>query len=67
MVDFFCFNQGLALEVDGGQHSERIVYDNKRTVWLQAQGYRALRFWNNQVLGEIEIVKQVILEALEVE
>ena len=67
MVDFFCFNQGLALEVDGDQHSERIVYDNERTVWLQAQGYRALRFWNNQVLGEIEIVKQVILEALEVE
>ena len=65
VVDLFCFERSLAIEVDGGHHGERIVQDADRTGWLEAQGYRVLRFWNSQVLGEIEAVKQVILEALE--
>ena len=65
IVDFFCFQKGLAIEVDGGQHSERTVYDAQRTAWLEAQGYRVLRFWNNEVIEEMEGVEETILEALE--
>jgi len=64
IVDFFCFEKRLVVEVDGGQNSEQIEYDAVRTAWLEAQEFRVLRFWNNQVLQEIEAVKEVILEAL---
>ena len=55
----------MIVELDGGQHSEQIDYDNERTEWLESQGFRVLRFWNNQVLGQIEAVSGVIWEALE--
>ena len=64
IVDFFCFERGLIIEIDGGQHSESVEYDTRRTQLLESEGYRVLRFWNNQVLGETEAVKQVILEEL---
>jgi adenine-specific DNA-methyltransferase len=63
-VDFVCLEKRLIVEVDGGQHSEQVAYDSERSAWLEAQGYRILRFWNNEVLKEIEIVKEVIAEAL---
>ena len=66
IVDFFCFEKGLVVEIDGGQHSEQVDYDEERTKWLESQGYRVLRFWNNEVLREIEAVKQVIWEELQV-
>ena len=65
IVDFVSFEGRVVIELDGGQHSEQIDYDSKRTVWLEAQGYRVLRFWNNQVIKEVEAVKAVILHALE--
>ena len=64
IVDFFCFEKRLVVEIDGGQHSERVSYDTARTASLKSRGFRVLRFWNNQVLGETEAVKQAILEAL---
>jgi very-short-patch-repair endonuclease len=64
VVDFFCFERGLVIELDGGHHSENLWYDAERTRWLEAQGYHVLRFWNNQVFGELQAVKQAILEAL---
>ena len=64
IVDFVCLEKKLILEVDGGQHSEQLSYDTERSTWLEAQGFRVLRFWNNEVLKEIEVVKQVITEAL---
>ena len=42
------------MKVDGGQHSEQVVYDSERNEWLERQGFRILRFWNNQVLKEID-------------
>jgi len=63
-VDFVCLDKKLVVEVDGGQHNEQVNYDVKRTEWLEAQRFRVLRFWNNEVLKEIEIVKEVIEEAL---
>jgi very-short-patch-repair endonuclease len=64
VVDFICFERKLIVELDGGQHAEQFVYDSDRTAWLEAQGYCVLRFWNNQILNEIESVKEVILHQL---
>ncbi len=64
IVDFVCFEKRLIIELDGGQHFEQVSYDSGRTEWLESQGFRLLRFWNNQVLGEIEGVKQAIYTAL---
>jgi len=66
IVDFVCFEKRLIIEVDGGQHSEQAAYNSKRTVWLETQGFRVLRFWNNQVLSELDAVKEMIYEALSV-
>ena len=64
IVDFVNFERRVVIELDGGQHSQQVAYDSKRTVWLEAQGYRVLRFWNNQVLKDVEAVKAVILKNL---
>ena len=64
IVDFYCFEERVAVEVDGGQHSGQAAYDAERTSFLESEGVRVLRFWNNQVLAEIESVKHVILEVL---
>ena len=55
----------LVVEVDGGQHNDS-QYDLKRDKWLESQGFKVIRFWNNEVLGETEAVLTVILEALNV-
>jgi very-short-patch-repair endonuclease len=65
IVDFVCFEKKLVIEIDGGQHSQQAVYDNTRTEWLASQGFQVLRFWNNQVLQEIEAVKSAIWEVLD--
>ena len=67
IVDFVCLEKRLLIELDGGQHSELVDYDSARTAWLGAQGFRLLRFWNNQVLAEIDAVKALILRSLEEE
>ena len=64
IVDFYCFEERVAIEVDGGQHSGQAAYDAGRTSFLESEGLRVLRFWNNQVLGEVEAVKHMILEVL---
>ena len=63
VVDFFCPEAKLIVEVDGGQHAES-AGDVRRTRWLEAHGYRVIRFWNNDVLGNTEDVLLSILEAL---
>ncbi len=64
ILDFVCLEKRVVVEVDGGQHSEQIAYDTKRSAWLEAQGFRVLRFWDNEVLRSIDVVKEVIAEAL---
>lgn len=64
IVDFVCFEKRLIVEVDGGHHSDQVGYDSERTLWLQEQGFRVLRFWDNQVLKEIEVVEEKIMETL---
>ena len=65
VADFVCQSEKLVVEVDGGQHADRIEDDARRSTWLAANGYRVLRFWNNDVLGNTEGVLETILRALE--
>jgi very-short-patch-repair endonuclease len=54
VVDFACLEEDLVIEIDGGQHAERKDKDEKRTAWLEGRGLRVMRFWNNEVLENIE-------------
>jgi len=65
IVDFICLNKRLIIEVDGGQHMDNVSYDLKRDEWLKKQNFKVLRFWNNQVLNEIDSVLEVIVKNLE--
>ena len=60
ILDFVCLENKLVIEVDGGQHGQQAGYDENRTQKLQAAGFRVLRFWNNEVLKQIESVKEKI-------
>jgi very-short-patch-repair endonuclease len=64
IADFACIDRKLVLELDGGQHQEQIEYDKRRTEFLQSQGWRVLRFWNNDVLNNLDGVLASIVEAL---
>lgn len=64
IVDFVSHKANLAIEVDGGQHAERCANDVKRTRFLESEGYRVLRFWNNEVLTNIDGVLDEIQRAL---
>ena len=55
----------LVIELDGGQHQEQAEYDARRDQQIEAQGFRVLRFWDNQVFHETQAVLEVILRALE--
>lgn len=63
-ADFLCFSAKLVIEVDGGGHGEAQDYDAKRTAFIQAQGYRVIRFWNNDVLENTDSVIAMVLESL---
>jgi very-short-patch-repair endonuclease len=64
VADFACPDAGLIVELDGSQHGEQVIYDETRTRKLETMGYRVLRFWDNDVLTNIEGVLEVILAAL---
>jgi very-short-patch-repair endonuclease len=63
IVDFVCFETRLIVEVDGGQHADS-PHDAPRDAWLKSQGFQVLRFWNNEILKNMEGVMQVIAEAI---
>jgi len=65
ILDFVCLEHKLIIEVDGGQHSEQADYDERRTRELQKAGFRVLRFWNNEVLQNLEGVKEKIWQVVE--
>ena len=64
IVDFACLEKRLLVELDGGGHAEQVASDAKRTMWLEAQGFRVLRFWNHEVLQNMQAVTEAIREAL---
>ena len=62
-VDFVCYEKKLIIEIDGGQHFEN-ADDKARDKWLASQGFTILRFWNNVVMENREVVVEKILENL---
>jgi very-short-patch-repair endonuclease len=64
IADFCCLKARLIVEVDGGQHDESLS-DIARDAWLTRTGYRVLRVWNNEVMGNMEGVLSVIAAALD--
>ncbi len=66
IVDFAAISHRLVVEIDGGQHAEpdQAGYDARRTADLEGRGFRVLRFWNNEVLGQTAVVAEVIWRAL---
>ena len=66
IVDFVCFEARLVIEVDGGQHADSLQ-DQRRDRWFAANKFRVLRFWNNEVLSNLEGVMTLLAETLKVE
>jgi very-short-patch-repair endonuclease len=65
ILDFFCTDAALVIEVDGAQHLEdRAAYDTERTAYLEQEGFQVLRFWNSDVLDNINGVLEAIYLAL---
>jgi very-short-patch-repair endonuclease len=63
IVDFVCLEKRVVVEVDGGQHGDQA--DTERDRWLRGQGFVVLRFWNNEVLKNMDGVREVILRNLQ--
>ena len=63
IVDFACVEHRLVAEADGGQRADNEA-DHRRTAWLEENGWRVIRFWNNDILSNLDGVRQAILEAL---
>ena len=62
IADFAAPEIRLIIELDGGQHADQQAYDQQRSLFLQHQGYRVLRFWNHDVLQQTESVMTEILK-----
>jgi len=65
IADFLCAEAKLIVEVDGSQHGATEAYDTRRDASLDEAGYRTLRFWNNDVTGNLDGVLQAILHVCE--
>ena len=64
IADFICVPARLVIELDGGQHADACGYDARRTRLIEAEGYRVVRFWNDDVLLHAEAVLEEILRHL---
>ncbi len=64
ILDFYCLEKKLAIELDGSQHVVQKQYDEKRTADLQKYGIEIMRFWDNEALQNIEGVLERIVEKL---
>lgn len=68
IVDFVCREKKIIIEIDGGQHNEKqnIEYDKIRTEYLTSEGYRVIRFWNNDIDNNIDGVYKKLKEVFEI-
>ena len=65
IVDFVCLKSHLVIEIDGATHGDdRERLDTARTEWLQRQGFRVVRYWNNDVLIDTDAVMESIYYAV---
>ena len=66
IADFACLELKLIIELDGGQHANRINYDEQRSLFLDKRGFKVIRFWNNDVIenteGVLEAIRLAVLE-----
>lgn len=62
IADFVCFENKKVIEIDGGQHDADKEKDLQRDKWLKGQGFKVLRFWNNEVMENREWVLEKIQE-----
>jgi len=69
IVDFVCLERRLIIELDGSQHNAEAhrEYDKVRDRWLRSQGFRILRYWNNEVFEEWEAIAEAIWKAVQEE
>jgi very-short-patch-repair endonuclease len=69
IVDFFCPERRLIVEVDGGQHglAGGVDRDRRRDDWLKARGYTVIRIWNHEVMSNLDGVCETILSAVSAE
>jgi very-short-patch-repair endonuclease len=67
IVDFVCFPAKIIIEVDGSQHGEpeNQSKDVRRTAWLESQGFQVLRFWNHEVMEDLEEFVELIWRKLQ--
>ncbi len=65
VADFACVEAKLIVEADGGQHEANAAHDAERTAFLETGGWRVIRFWNTDILQNIEGVALAILAELE--
>jgi very-short-patch-repair endonuclease len=64
IVDFVFLEKKLIVELDGGQHQIRQAADKKRDIWLNREGYKVLRFWNNDVMNNLEGILETLRKHL---
>jgi very-short-patch-repair endonuclease len=62
IVDFVCHEKKVIIELDGGQHSEAPERDLERDSWFRSEGFRVLRFWNNDVFSQTKEILEMIME-----
>ena len=65
IVDFVCLEKRVVVEVDGGQHAQQAALDAERDRWLRDEGFVVLRFWNHDVLKNIDVVKEQVYKTLQ--
>jgi len=64
ITDFVCFEKGLIIELDGGQHALDIEKDKQRDDWLRSEGFEVVRFWNTDIFENIEGLMEAIRNRL---
>lgn len=64
IADFISLNPRVIIELDGSQHAEQMEYDRIRTEFLEKQNFTVIRFWNDEILRNIEMVLDVIFDVL---
>jgi len=64
IADFACLDKKCVIELDGGQHQSQVDYDENRTLFLQKRGWKVLRFWNNDVLNNLDGVVSTVVATL---
>jgi very-short-patch-repair endonuclease len=64
IFDFACLERNLIVEIDGGQYAANLERDAERTLWLEVEGYRVLRFWNNDITDNLDGVLSAIERSL---